>query len=739
MAEVFGSIGNEQVELNNAATEATLRLLLQSSLAANKQSVESINKIALRAGVDENTVKQTNQRISAFGQAAFNTGAAWAGLSDASDTLRKQFREVSNITQTLVSGTAQASDVFNMFTRFQGPVGLVADGLVKLAQFQENQLKSYQEMSKAGVNFGGNLTQLRLAASNTYMTMDQFTNLMKNNSESFAKMGGTANDGAMAFTKVASHLQKTEFGDRLRALGYTSEQANQGLANYIAMTGGRNKQEMQDRQGLAAAATEYMSQLDQLAQITGKSREQQEQALKEESANQAYQSYLMTLDEAGRKKANAAMAEAMAYGGKGAAQALQSQLLGLPPMTKAAQEFTAVAPRMAAANNQMASAVKDSSKGLSDVRAAGDSLRVAASRTKEDLGQVGSAIIMSGNGMAGTMSAVTATANRNMQQGIKSEEDAAAQRKQISKEEEERLKSQANSAAKTKESLDSLGSSIMQQLMPAVAEMLSVMNPLIQGLASMIEWIAKTPVALGTLLVVAGTWAAWFTKNRMDKVKEAAIRATRGTVSNPMIVQDISSKGVPELPEKGGPKGTPKAGKIAKLGSLAKGLAGGLGGVVGGLALGYVGDKLKESGNEKAGAGVDVAGSALSGAGTGAMLGSFVPGLGTAIGGALGGIAGGAYGLYQNWNTMFGGTGKEVPKPETKKLSTEVPAESEKAKPFIEQTPGELNPFESLTKQLEKLNTQTTEMVRYLKETSEQIRRNVDATKSLSGNLFPTP
>ena len=36
MADVTGRIGNEEVELNNAATEATLRLLLQATLSANK-------------------------------------------------------------------------------------------------------------------------------------------------------------------------------------------------------------------------------------------------------------------------------------------------------------------------------------------------------------------------------------------------------------------------------------------------------------------------------------------------------------------------------------------------------------------------------------------------------------------------------------------------------------------------------------------------------------------------------
>jgi hypothetical protein len=41
--------------------------------------------------------------------------------------------------------------------------------------------------------------------------------------------------------------------------------------------------------------------------------------------------------------------------------------------------------------------------------------------------------------------------------------------------------------------------------------------------------------------------------------------------------------------------------------------------------------------------------------------------------------------------------------------------------------------------ELERLNMQTTEMIRYLKETADYTRRNLDATKRLTGNLYFAP
>ena len=58
MAEVTGRIGDQDVALNNAATEATLKLLLQATLNANKQSLSTIQNLAQKSGLSPQAVKQ---------------------------------------------------------------------------------------------------------------------------------------------------------------------------------------------------------------------------------------------------------------------------------------------------------------------------------------------------------------------------------------------------------------------------------------------------------------------------------------------------------------------------------------------------------------------------------------------------------------------------------------------------------------------------------------------------------
>jgi hypothetical protein len=117
-------------------------------------------------------------------------------------------------------------------------------------------------------------------------------------------------------------------------------------------------------------------------------------------------------------------------------------------------------------------------------------------------------------------------------------------------------------------------------------------------------------------------------------------------------------------------------------------------------------------------------------------------------------LAGGVYGLYKSFGTLLGGKGNEIAKPKAVGEATAAEQAANKAteqsanKATLAAEPPVTNDsqllrttegsVEIMIKQVERLNLQTSDMVRYLKETAENTRRNVEATKQLSGNLFPT-
>ena len=518
MADVTGRIGDQDVALDNAATEATLKDIL-SALKGQTSALSKLSGTAGQAGISPQAIAAANKGIQQMGPAANAAGAAGKILGTAFSGLSKGAmllggvlgdivaggvqtgKNLMDLAGKMLEGTGKVSDLFGAFKDLP-VVGVVAGLFQKLMEMQEAELATYREMTKAGVNFGGSLTDIRTTALQMGTTLEGFGALVKQNSTLFAQLGATANDGAKNFVSLSKDIRGSEIGKNLRALGYSIDDINGSTANYLKMTGGRTAEEMKNTKALSESAGAYMKQLDMLSTITGQSREQQEKALQEATANAAYEAYLQTLDEEGRKKATAAMQNALAVGGKGAADALKSQLLGLPPMTEAAQNFTALLPNAAKGVQQMGSAVQDSSKSLKDVNKSYSQAMVGSAQDAKNLGKEQmAAMSMTGGAMAET--AMQAQKNQNMlnSKQIKSAEDFDKLQQDIANDQKARQQSQAAAAAETEQAFKNLGAELMGALAPTIKELV----PEIQNLAQqMIEFAMKNMPAIkeGLKLVV---------------------------------------------------------------------------------------------------------------------------------------------------------------------------------------------------------------------------------------------
>lgn len=793
MADVTGTIGNEHVELNNAATEATLRLILAGIQGSSKSSADAISKFAKQSGLDPAAVAAANSGLKNVNTAATPTAGIFKTIgtagTEAATQIRKLDASISPLIGQLLNGTAKASDAFKAFEQLPGIIGIVATGFRRVAEYQEENMKVYQQISSAGASFGGSLTDLRQSALNTYMTLDQFSSLIKNNSDAFSMMGGTVNDGAKAFVQLSKSMISGDVGSRLMALGYTTEQLNNGMASYIAATGGRNKKQMEDTDGLTKGAKAYFEQLDALATITGVQREEQEKAMKEAATNAAYQNHLSTLSVEERAKTEAARAEALARGGKGAADALMSAAMGLPPMTKAAQQYTALAPTANAATMKLVDGIKDSTKSVKDIQTQGASITAGLAKDGRDNAEVYKAMGMANMEGSETANKALAAATKAKNQDIKTEADARAQLAQVQEEQRKRqADSQASAMAKAEKAMKEIGQVINDILAPAIGVMTSWLSKLVQGVAVVFK--AFGDLGIGGKLLVAGIAALvlWKTKELVLEQARAltgkgkdALSKVKGMVpgstpANPLFVTIVGGGGAGGLDDlldkkkgkKGGKTRAPRKTKVplptppaAATGGALKGAMGaGKGllkgaGVAGGIAsaLMLAGDLSDIEAQKKAGsiseaeatkakggavgeAGGGLAGG-LAGAAAGAALGSVVPILGTAIGGLIGGAigawGGGSLGKSAG-ESLAGGSEKDPKKMADGGIvtsPTNIIAGDAGPEGIIP-----MQHFETLKTEMQTLNKQTEEVLKYLKEIADHSGQNVGATKSLMGDLF---
>jgi hypothetical protein len=511
MAEtVRGSIGQEQVILENAATEATLLKLIEAVQAqGGAAAAAKVAGTAGAAGINADTVKKANESIGVLDKMS---GAAAGGLGA--------------LASQLMTGNPSVSASLAAFSGLPFGIGKVAQAFSILAAFQETNMKTYQSLTESGVNFGGSLTDLRMASANAYVTLEQFGNILKANSKTLAMMGTSANDGAMSFAAMSNQLISSPIGSKLLALGYTTEDVNNGMLNYIANTGGRTKAELANTEKITASTAAYLEELDKVAQFTGTNRKAMEEEQKKAAAQAAFQRKMQSLSEEERMKLQAAYDAAAASGIAGATDAVMSTALGMPPLTKEAQQLAGTLPGAYNGLTNMTNTAMRTGSSMDDVRKANGQFVMGAVDGAKQLGKTGDALSLQGNK---TVTGAIALQNQMNAKGIKSADDYANAFKEIGDNQKKQAESQAATMADSKKTLQEFGQVLMGLVTPIVAFLtpaLKYLGPALLGLSAAVIALKAGMVAYDIYL--AGKRAIAAAGGGAKGAASAALGAIRG-------------------------------------------------------------------------------------------------------------------------------------------------------------------------------------------------------------------
>ena len=767
---VTGTIGNEEVNINNAATESTLASLLRIAQVDSKNLLE----LAKKAGVDSASLKDFDQELknSATIQAS-SSAALKEEVSAKEKEAAKHSKRLSILTQLdasmtkLMDGTMQASDVFGAFKNAGPVISTLAAGFERLASIQQKNFEAYQKLTDVGVGFGGSLTDMRTAAAKSYLTLEEFQNVIKNNSKVLAMLGGTADEGAKNFAKLSNSLIKSDAGSYLMSLGYTTAQLNEGLGSYLTMTGGRTSKELQNTKAITEASAQYMEQLDGLARVTGESREEQQKALKEQQANAAWQAKLAGMSEAEKAKAVAGLANALAVGGKGAADAFQAKVMGIPPISKEAQLFTAT---MGEANKSIMSSaenVTDGTKTMADMNEnffqAANGIQVDISKYSE---QTKAALIAQGGPLGQAIQAAQEHANKFGKQTDEQRRAAMAKQKVEA--------SQAADMANAMKGLKELGASLWTAFSPIIGVLTSVIG----ALGTFAGWLAKLLDAgggvtktLAAMAIAGGMYLAWKAKEfALDKAKSiggglmGALGGGKGGGAGggggPLDAVGKLGGGIGPVLE-GLSKGLMAfnnpgilLGSAIFAGSVAIIIAGIGAGVAAAMALIGVSLPIFSEGLNKLSK-IDAAGLGSVALGVGKLglglvafapfalfglpaafalnmladgvvkLNSVDPGKLERVAAAMQKVKDAAPSIGESIAAGIGGLVSKVIGP------SEAPATESKSA-----AAGATSNTNNIEAELKRLNTVSEELLKYIKEIADHSKQNVSATKSLNGDLF---
>jgi hypothetical protein len=274
MAVTIDIPGIGSVEAKNAASEATLREILKAMQGVERNTKKmAANSPGGDGGGGDEPEDPATPQLTKLGKSFAAASTVVGGFTAVLDSVTGVLGNFANVGDSLEQAAAQ-------IPLFGKSLGVVASAAVKT----NNALL---EASRSGAGFGGSITQFASAASAAGMTMDKFGALIAQNGQGMLGFGATTESGAKNFSQVSKALRQTS-GD-LYALGFSTDEINQGLASYGSLMRTQGLQGKQSNEQLVNGAKTYLKELDAMAKITGEERGAKEKQMQDLARDAQFQ------------------------------------------------------------------------------------------------------------------------------------------------------------------------------------------------------------------------------------------------------------------------------------------------------------------------------------------------------------------------------------------------------------------------------------------------------------------
>jgi hypothetical protein len=197
------------------------------------------------------------------------------GMSDA------QFAEYMKYMRSRSGSTSTADlDTGSLKSGFKQAGDSAKDLASSFIKGAATSLEAFQRLSGSGASFSGDLIGMTKSAYNSRLSLDQFSDVIKENGARISGLGGNVTRGAEAFAKLSKEFFDSGAANSLRDIGYTSKELNEILAIQASTQRAGYKDTEEGRRRSYMAAKELAEQMDAVAKLTGKSREQQMEEMK---------------------------------------------------------------------------------------------------------------------------------------------------------------------------------------------------------------------------------------------------------------------------------------------------------------------------------------------------------------------------------------------------------------------------------------------------------------------------
>ena len=275
------------VVVDGIASETTLKQLVNSINGMKNTGGGSPSGSSSSGGLS----KGAGAVSSSLDSLSFAVGAVVGKLTKSAQILDSIVRTQSAIANLQGSALSEATDEIFIFGRF----------LSRYTEQIDKNISAFQSASQAGATFGGQILEVSVAAGNAGLSLQDFAGLIKSNGDALRLLSGNTAEGARRFAELGRQLRASEVANDLANLGFTTQDINQGLANYIGIVNRVGIRQTRTNQEYVSGTIAYLKELDLLAKVTGQTREEAQRRNEELAADAAFQSQLNAMIASGRE------------------------------------------------------------------------------------------------------------------------------------------------------------------------------------------------------------------------------------------------------------------------------------------------------------------------------------------------------------------------------------------------------------------------------------------------------
>jgi len=341
-----------------------------ASATARKAAVESQRLLKLAKEITKVDEKSLNNKAKLLQQAQsqFKIGT---------EQYKKQ-QALINATQDQIEQTKKYTEITKKVGQSFIGIGKAAfEGSGNISAFTDNlgstigflgkrldtNIETFRQLSQVGGNFGKSIVDLRLAARDAALPLDDFAKLVASNSGNLAALFGSTSQGAKQIARLGAETRRLGI-DRLAPLGFTVDEINETLLLNL---------DSQRRTGVLSQLTEkqrvnsainFALELDKLAKLTGTQRQELMNEIEAQKANERFQVSLQKVSEDTRQRLQG-FAGAVSKAAPGLTEGIQDLIAsGGRPITDASIELIQNIPQLRGVIQDLVSGTTGSGEAL---------------------------------------------------------------------------------------------------------------------------------------------------------------------------------------------------------------------------------------------------------------------------------------------------------------------------------------------------------------------------------------